>query len=45
MSPASGPFAVEIDDAFQANIAEIGKAMALFEGTFVNQRNRVRNLG
>ena len=37
--------AVEIDDAFQSNISEIGKGMALFEGTFVNQRNRVRNLG
>ena len=29
---------------FQKNLAEIGKAMALFEGTFVNQRNRVRGL-
>ena len=36
--------AAKVDDAFQANLAEIGKAMALFEGTFVNQRNRVRGL-
>ncbi|MCI2400003.1 TRAP transporter substrate-binding protein [Aliiroseovarius subalbicans] len=36
--------AAEIDDHFQTNLVEIGKAMALFEGTFVNQRNRVRGL-
>jgi TRAP-type mannitol/chloroaromatic compound transport system substrate-binding protein len=35
----------KIDDAFQANLAEIGKGMALFENTFVRQRNRVRGLG
>ncbi len=37
--------ATKIDDDFQKNLAEIGKGMALFEGTFVNQRNRVRKLG
>lgn len=33
--------ATEIDDHFQKNLREIGGAMARFEGTFVNQRNRV----
>lgn len=37
--------ATEIDDAFQANLKEIGDAMAKFELTFANQRNRVLGLG
>ena len=36
--------AAEIDDNFQANLREIGGTMAMFEGTFVNQRNRVLGL-
>ncbi|WP_300513808.1 TRAP transporter substrate-binding protein [Aliiroseovarius sp.] len=37
--------AVEVDDAFQAALREIGGAMALFETKFVNERNRVLGLG
>ena len=37
--------AAEIDDAFQKSLREIGGTMAQFEGTFVNQRNRVLGLG
>jgi len=33
--------AVKVDDAFQKALREIGGTMAKFEGTFVNQRNRV----
>ncbi|MDU8927653.1 TRAP transporter substrate-binding protein [Alisedimentitalea sp. MJ-SS2] len=36
--------ATEVDDHFQASLREIGGTMALFEGTFVNQRNRVLGL-
>ena len=36
--------AAKIDDSFQANLREIGGTMAQFEGTFVNQRNRVLGL-
>ena len=36
--------AAEIDDAFQKSLREIGGTMAQFEGTFVNQRNRVLGL-
>ena len=36
--------AAKIDDAFQAKLREIGAMMAAFEGTFVNQRNRVLGL-
>ena len=35
------PLAKKIDDAFQKALREIGGTMAKFEGTFVNQRNRV----
>ena len=38
------PLATEVDDSFQANLREIGGTMAKFEGTFVNQRNRVLGL-
>ncbi len=36
--------AKKIDDAFQKALREIGGTMAKFEGTFVNQRNRVLGL-
>ncbi|MDF1721201.1 MAG: TRAP transporter substrate-binding protein [Minwuia sp.] len=36
--------AAEINDSFQKNLREIGGTMAKFEGTFVNQRNRVLGL-
>jgi len=36
--------ASKIDDSFQSNLREIGGFMAAFEGTFVNQRNRVLEL-
>jgi len=36
--------AAKIDDSFQENLREIGGTMAKFEGTFVNQRNRVLGL-
>ena len=38
------PLAKKIDDAFQKALREIGGTMAKFEGTFVNQRNRVLGL-
>ncbi|MBC6443143.1 MAG: TRAP transporter substrate-binding protein [Rhodobacteraceae bacterium] len=38
------PLAAGIDDAFQGKLREIGGMMAAFEGTFVNQRNRVLGL-
>jgi len=37
--------AAKIDDQFQGKLREIGDMMAKFEGTFVNQRNRVLGLG
>jgi len=36
--------ATRIDDAFQTSLRDIGGTMAKFEGTFVNQRNRVLGL-
>ncbi len=36
--------ATEVDDAFQKALRDIGGTMAKFEGTFVNQRNRVLEL-
>ena len=36
--------AKKVDDAFQKALREIGGTMAKFEGTFVNQRNRVLGL-
>ena len=36
--------AKKIDDAFQKALKEIGGTIAQFEGTFVNQRNRVLGL-
>lgn len=42
---AHSPLATKIDDAFQASLRETGTMMANFEGTFVNQRNRVLGLG
>ena len=36
--------AAKIDDSFQASLRETGTFMANFEGTFVNQRNRVLGL-
>ena len=36
--------ATEVDDAFQLALRDIGGTMAKFEGTFVNQRNRVLGL-
>ena len=36
--------ATKIDDAFQASLRETGTTMANFEGTFINQRNRVLGL-
>ncbi len=42
---AHSALAAKIDDAFQSKLREIGGAMALFEVTFVNQRNRVLGLG
>jgi len=38
------PLAAKIDDSFQATKKELGTMMAQFEGTFVNQRNRVLGL-
>ncbi|WP_075997390.1 TRAP transporter substrate-binding protein [Salaquimonas pukyongi] len=39
------PLAAEVDDAAQAKLREIGTGIALFEGQFVNQRNRVLGIG
>ncbi len=41
---AHSALATEIDDEFQAFLRETGTFMANFEGTFVNQRNRVLGL-
>ncbi len=42
---AQSPLAAKIDDAFQASLRETGTAMANFQDTFVNQRNRVLGIG
>ncbi|MGV6847566.1 MAG: TRAP transporter substrate-binding protein [Marinibacterium sp.] len=39
------PLAAKVDDAFQAKLREIGGMMAQFEIAYVNQRNRVLDLG
>ncbi len=36
--------AAEVNDAVQAKIREIGRGISLFEGQFVNQRNRILGL-
>ncbi|MCP5036555.1 MAG: ABC transporter substrate-binding protein, partial [Rhodobacteraceae bacterium] len=41
---AHSDLAAKIDDAFQKSLRETGIMMANFEGTFVNQRNRVLGL-
>ncbi len=41
---AHSDLAAKIDDSFQASLREVGGFMAAFEGTFVNQRNRVLEL-
>ena len=41
---AKSALAAEVDDAFQAALREIGKSMALMEGQFTNQRNRILGL-
>ncbi|WP_298676403.1 TRAP transporter substrate-binding protein [uncultured Lentibacter sp.] len=38
---AHSELAARIDDSFQAKLREYGTFMANFEGTFINQRNRV----
>ena len=41
---AHSDLATKIDDSFQAALREQGTFMANFEGTFINQRNRVLGL-
>ena len=41
---AHSDLAAEIDDSFQSTLREIGAFMNAFEGTYVNQRNRVLGL-
>ncbi|MEM7299832.1 MAG: TRAP transporter substrate-binding protein [Pseudomonadota bacterium] len=41
---AHSDLAAEIDKSFQASLREVGGFMSKFEGTFVNQRNRVLDL-
>ncbi|MEZ5715367.1 MAG: TRAP transporter substrate-binding protein [Paracoccaceae bacterium] len=41
---AHSALAAKIDDSFQAGLREIGGTIAKFEGTFLNQRNRVLGL-
>jgi TRAP-type mannitol/chloroaromatic compound transport system substrate-binding protein len=41
---AKSALAAEVDDAFQKALREIGKSLALTQGTFVSQRNRVLGL-
>ena len=41
---AHSDLATKIDDAFQSNLRQEGRMMAAFEGTFINQRNRVLGL-
>ncbi|HHS94118.1 MAG TPA: TRAP transporter substrate-binding protein [Rhodobacterales bacterium] len=36
--------AAEVNDSMQNSMREVGKALALFEGQFVNQRNRILGL-
>jgi hypothetical protein len=38
---AHSALAAKVDDDFQAKLREYGAAMAAFEVTYVNQRNRV----
>jgi len=42
---AHSELAARIDDSFQAFLRSSGEFMANFEGTFINQRNRVLDLG
>ncbi len=42
---AHSDLAARIDDSFQTSLRETGSMMAQFEGTFVNQRNRVLGIG
>lgn len=42
---AHSALAAEVDDHFQAKLREIGTGIALFEGQFVTQRNRVLGIG
>ena len=41
---AHSELAARIDDSFQAKLVEYGTFMANFEGTFINQRNRVLDI-
>ncbi len=41
---AKSALAAEVDDAFQKALREIGKSMALMQGQFTSQRNRVLGL-
>ena len=41
---AHSDLATRIDDSFQKSLRETGTMMAAFEGTFINQRNRVLGL-
>jgi len=41
---AKSALAAEVDDAFQAALREIGHSMALMQGEFTSQRNRVLGL-
>jgi len=41
---AKSVLAAEVDDAFQAKLREIGQSMALMQGQFTTQRNRVLGL-
>ena len=41
---AHSDLATRIDDHFQAALRQEGAMMAKFEGTFINQRNRVLGL-
>jgi len=41
---AKSALATEVDDAFQAALRDIGKSMALMQGQFTAQRNRVLGL-
>jgi TRAP-type mannitol/chloroaromatic compound transport system substrate-binding protein len=41
---AKSALATEVDDAFQAALREIGHSMAVMQGEFTNQRNRVLGL-
>ncbi|MEM7547311.1 MAG: TRAP transporter substrate-binding protein [Pseudomonadota bacterium] len=41
---AHSELAAKIDDSFQASLREVGGFMSKFEGSFVNQRNRVLDI-